>query len=216
VATAAPNVRGTLLDVGCGAKPYRNFFPSLEKYIGLEYPPSSGETQYHPDIWSDGQCLPIRSEIADAILATQVLEHLSNPNAFFHEGFRVLRPGGVLILTTNQEWGIHKAPFDFYRYTSFGLQYLARTAGFQIVSLDARGGFWVMMGQRMAAYLFDRWIARFRKDYKGIFLLSFAFLSPFIAFVQLAALVMDRIDPIEENTIGYALIAQKPLEAKCG
>lgn len=188
----------------------------MENYIGLEYPPSCPQESLNiaPDVWADCQCLPIRSGIIDAILSTQVLEHLSNPAEFFREAFRVLKPGGYLILTTNQEWGIHKAPYDFYRFTRFGLEYLSRTVGFQIKSLNARGGFWVMMGQRMAAYLFNRWVARFRRDNKGIFILSFLILSPFIALVQLCALALDRIDLIEENTIGYALVAQKPLEAK--
>ncbi|MDI6813411.1 MAG: class I SAM-dependent methyltransferase [Deltaproteobacteria bacterium] len=214
VATAATGVHGTLLDVGCGAKPYRNLF-SVNNYLGLEYLPSSPQYRLNtpPDIWADCQCLPIRSGSIDAILCTQVLEHLSNPIAFFLEAFRVLRPGGKLILTTNQEWGIHKAPYDYYRFTRFGLEHLAQEASFHIISLDARGGFWVMMGQRLAAYLFNRWVGRFRKDHKVIFILSFTFFSPIIAFVQLAAKVLDRIDRIEENTTGYALVARKPLES---
>lgn len=217
VAALAPKITGTLLDVGCGEKPYKSLFPAVENYIGLEYPPARLQewTNATADVWAEAQSLPIQAGKADAILSTQVLEHLPDPVAFFHESFRVLRPGGILILTTNQEWGIHKAPYDFYRYTRYGLEYLARNAGLRIVALEARGGFWVMMGQRIAAYLFDRWVARFRKNHKIVFLLSFICLCPVVALAQLAALAIDGIDHIEENTIGYFMEAQKPTEGGC-
>lgn len=44
--------------------------------------------------------IPLRQEIADVVVAIEVLEHVRHPEAFFASVFRVLRPGGRFILTT--------------------------------------------------------------------------------------------------------------------
>jgi 2-polyprenyl-3-methyl-5-hydroxy-6-metoxy-1,4-benzoquinol methylase len=48
--------------------------------------------------------MPLDDRAVDAIISTEVVEHLENPRAVFREFGRVLRPGGSLVLTTpNQE-----------------------------------------------------------------------------------------------------------------
>lgn len=66
---------------------------------------------------------------------------------------RVLKPGGCLILTSPQVWGLHEEPNDFYRYTRYGLAYLAENCGLEVVSLQARGGYWAMVGQRTSSFV---------------------------------------------------------------
>ncbi len=48
----------------------------------------------------DALALPVRSQAADAVIATAVIEHVPNADALLGECWRILRPGGLLVLTT--------------------------------------------------------------------------------------------------------------------
>jgi SAM-dependent methyltransferase len=68
------------------------------------------------------------------VLCTEVLEHLPEPQKAVDEIFRVLKPGGTLLLTTRFLFPIHDAPHDYFRFTKYGLRYLLR--GFEILKLE--------------------------------------------------------------------------------
>src|SRR3546814_19368424 len=89
---------GPMLDVGCGTKPYRELF-ELEEYIGLEIDSPSARTQSRADYFYDGKKFPFEAEIFNSVLCNQVLEHVFNPDDFLQEIHRVLREGGMLLLT---------------------------------------------------------------------------------------------------------------------
>jgi ubiquinone/menaquinone biosynthesis C-methylase UbiE len=91
----APSVRGRLLDVGCGSKPYQKHFEASE-YIGLDM---QGRTNKSADYYYDGKVFPFKDDEFDAVLTSEVLEHVFNPDTFLSEINRVLRDGGILLLT---------------------------------------------------------------------------------------------------------------------
>lgn len=132
VADAALTFSGVLLDVGCGIQPYRDLFPNCD-YIGVEVrqQASSGSAK-RPDVFFDGRALPIRDASVDAVLCTQVLEHVANPAQFLSELRRVLPVGGRLLLTVPFVWDEHEQPYDYRRYTSFGLRHTLEAAGFRV------------------------------------------------------------------------------------
>lgn len=214
---AQSHAHGVLLDVGCGQRRHEHIFlPRVDRYIGLDYPPVSGGIWAttggeNVDIWGDGQYLPILSDSVDTVLCSQVLEHVPEPAKAMRELARVLRPGGHAIVTVPQEWGIHQEPFDFYRFTRYGLVYLAERAGLEVVFVHNRGGFWAMMGQRWSAYLYDTTCRRFRRRGSRIAFLLFAIpILPLAALSQLIGLGLDRIQHLDRNTLGYVLVARKP------
>ena len=55
-------------------------------------------------------------------MCNQVLEHVFNPDDFVREIARVLKPGGALLLTVPFVWNEHEQPYDYARYSSFGLR----------------------------------------------------------------------------------------------
>jgi SAM-dependent methyltransferase len=113
-----------VLDVGCGHKPYQDWFTSVSEYIGLDITTFEND----PDILADGTILPFECNTFDNVVVFQVLEHIKNPRSLLDEIERILKPGGRLFLSTNQSWPLHEEPHDYYRYTRYGLRYLINSA----------------------------------------------------------------------------------------
>lgn len=124
-----------VLDVGAGEAPYRELFDE-QQYVTLdrEDTPHSGEV----DLYGDAESIPVEDASFDAVLCTQVLEHVPRPEDALREFSRVLDAGGILIATVPFLWEEHETPFDYYRYTRYGIEHLARSAGFTEVEVRPR------------------------------------------------------------------------------
>jgi len=94
--------------------------------------------------------LPFKDAVFDTVLCNEVLEHVPEPARLMAEVARVLKPGGVLLLTTPQTWGLHMEPYDFYRYTKYGLRYLAEKSGLEVIEVAPTCGLWATLAQRFA------------------------------------------------------------------
>lgn len=132
VGAAAPELHGQLLDVGCGSKPYRDFF-TVDRYVGLDIDTPRTREQGAADHFYDGSSFPFDNESFDSVLCNQVLEHVFQPDDFMREMHRVLRPQGRVLLTVPFIWDEHEQPHDFARYSSFGLRALFERNGFRIL-----------------------------------------------------------------------------------
>ena len=106
------------LDIGAQNGPYARYFP---RRIALDIRRGEGVR-----VIGDAQQLGIRDASVDLVLCTEVLEHLPEPQRAIDEIFRVLAPGGQLLLTTRFMFPIHDAPHDYFRFTKYGLRYLLR------------------------------------------------------------------------------------------
>jgi len=124
----APKAQGRLFDYGCGAAPYRFFFSHCSNYVGADVTPGPSVDRL---LEPDGLTTELPASY-DVVLSTQVLEHVKDPAAYLQECFRILRPGGRLILSTHGMAEEHGCPFDFHRWTSRGLENLAVEHGFVI------------------------------------------------------------------------------------
>lgn len=146
----AKHAEGRLLDVGCGSKPYRHLFKSTD-YDGLEIERREGdEAEYH----YDGRTFPFQDGTYDSIFCSQVLEHVFEPDAFVGEIGRVLKPGGILLLTVPFAWDEHEQPYDYARYSSFGLRHLLKRHGFEIVKHDKSMADIRAVAQLYGAYIY--------------------------------------------------------------
>jgi SAM-dependent methyltransferase len=148
-----------VLDCGAGEGRYRGFFEG-RRYVGVDLALGNAAWDYAGlDVFADLQRLPFRDRSADAVLATQTLEHLRDPREFLREAARVLRPGGRLLLTAPQGFREHQAPHDYWRFTRYSLRMLAEEAGFRDVEIEVLGGYFAFMGDRLPAfhrYLFPK------------------------------------------------------------
>lgn len=85
--------------------------------------------------------VPVEDQRYDAVVFTQVMEHLPDPSKVVEELFRVLKPGGRLFYSGPLIFHEHEVPYDFYRYTQFGVRHLFEHAGFHVPSVQWMEGY---------------------------------------------------------------------------
>ena len=141
VAAEANTWSGKVVDVGCGAQPYRTLLPTGMSYVGLDIRNAEEAFGYAtPDVvYFDGGRWPEQTRDADVVLCTEVLEHVLDPPSMLKEAFAALKPGGRLFLTVPFAARWHFVPHDFWRYTPSSLKHLLEAAGFRNVVVCARG-----------------------------------------------------------------------------
>jgi SAM-dependent methyltransferase len=198
---ASNHLRGRLIDIGCGEKPYRNLLaPWVAEHVGVDHEGTSHDRS-NVDLLGTAYAIPVPDGSFDSAICTAVLEHLEEPEAALRECYRVLATGGVAVYTVPFIWHLHEEPRDFYRFSKHGLRYLFEKTGFEIVELKALSGFWVTFGQLLVYNLYRanrgplRWLRIV--DAAGI-------------VMQGLACALDRIDRTEQWTWMYLVVARKP------
>ncbi|MBW4487534.1 MAG: class I SAM-dependent methyltransferase [Trichocoleus desertorum ATA4-8-CV12] len=125
------HIHGKTLDIGCGQKPYRSLF-HVSEYLGLEIDSPENRVHKSADYFYDGGVFPFEDKQFDSIVINQVFEHVFNPDHFLIEVRRVIKPKGKLLITVPFIWDEHEQPFDYARYSSFGLRFILEKNGFEI------------------------------------------------------------------------------------
>lgn len=189
---------GLLLDIGCGEKPYRTMTDGLvTAHIGLDYP-GSLHSKEQIDIFATAYETGFAKESVDTVLCTVVLEHLERPQDAINEMFRILKPGGYVVLSAPLFWHLHEEPRDFYRYTKYGLAHLLTTGGFGIVEIKPLAGFIVTFSQELVYFL--------NYLHRGLFRYPVGLLQ---ALIQVLAYCLNRWDRSSNFTWAYLAVAQK-------
>ncbi|HEY8866283.1 MAG TPA: methyltransferase domain-containing protein [Solirubrobacteraceae bacterium] len=124
--------QGRVLDYGCADVPYRHFFAADANYVAADLP---GNPHATLELNADGT-VPASDQCFDAVVSTQVLEHVVDPALYLSECFRLLRPGGRLLLSTHGVFVYHPDPVDYWRWTCAGLQRVVADAGFEVERLE--------------------------------------------------------------------------------
>lgn len=144
---------GRLLDIGCGSKPYKDIL-CADQYFGLDVDNENSRKLGVADYFYDGVTFPIESESFESALCVQVLEHVFNPDSFIQEIHRILKRDGTLVLTVPFVWDEHEQPFDYARYSSFGLRALLEKNGFRVIQHEKIGADASTLFQLVNAYLY--------------------------------------------------------------
>lgn len=131
----AEKIEGKVLDFGCGSKPYKHLFSRCNSYSGCDIEKSGHcHENENIDFYYDGKKLPFSDEEFDWVFSTEVFEHIFNLEEILKELNRVLVPGGRIFCTVPFVWYEHEIPYDYARYTSFGIKSILERNGFCIVN----------------------------------------------------------------------------------
>jgi 2-polyprenyl-3-methyl-5-hydroxy-6-metoxy-1,4-benzoquinol methylase len=196
------HVKGRLLDLGCGKVPLYEMYKDLAADIVCV----DWENSFHDNQFVDIKCdlsedLPIPDSQFETIIMSDVLEHLPNPEKTWKELFRLLSPGGKILMNTPFLYWIHEAPYDYYRHTEFSLKRFAESAGFGIISLEPIGGAPVVLA-----------------DISSKFFLRYSRAKWVASCIQCLSRKMIKTKWVKRMSeksssvfpIGYFLVAQKP------
>lgn len=198
----APKLSGKLLDFGCGRKPYENLF-TVSEYIGVDIEETGHDhTNSKVDVYYDGKHIPFENETFDSLFFSEVLEHLFNPEELLPEINRVLKPGANALITVPFCWNEHEVPYDYGRYTSFGIRHLLEKHGFRIIELKKTGHFTRVHFQLMGLYFFEL----FRKFKRPGLLISLLFIVPINIIGSIMVLLLPRNRSLYFNNV---ILAQK-------
>jgi ubiquinone/menaquinone biosynthesis C-methylase UbiE len=137
----------TVLDIGCGSKPYFPLFKDkIKKYVGIDLIHSK-----YVDCIASAEYLPVGPETFDIIISTQMLEHVENPPKVIEEMYRVLKKEGIVYLSTPGVWEKHGTPNDYWRWTDDGLKIIFDD--FSTVEVMENGGAILCLFQLLNLYI---------------------------------------------------------------
>jgi SAM-dependent methyltransferase len=212
LAAVLPTVEGCLVDVGCGAQPYRRLLASGIHYVGIDTVDAKSVFGYEtPDTqYYDGVSWPLADGVADAVLATETLEHVKDPGQFLHEAARVLRPEGQVILTVPFSARWHYVPEDYWRFTPSGLRRLLENAGFTGVRIFARGNSLTVASYKCLA-LIAPFILPQTTTRIGAIAAQFIGITLAPLFVCLGIVGnLSTLAKSDDDCLGYTVLACKP------
>lgn len=130
-----PELSGRVLDVGCGDKPYSRWLTNAQHHVGIDVHPGPGVDV----VVNPGKPWPLESGSFDAVLCTQVLEHVVDLDDVVGQIHRVLKPGALLVVSVPFAYNEHGAPHDYRRFSAHGLRLLFER-DYEILEVDREGG----------------------------------------------------------------------------
>jgi SAM-dependent methyltransferase len=145
-------------DIGCGEKPFAEFLKGrVRRHVGVDLADGFYAAD-RVDLIGTAYDVPAPSGSADAIILSQVIEHLETPLMAMKEASRLLKPGGVLFLSFPFLYPQHAQPRDYLRYTEYYLKSSLAGDTFDIVECKRIGGLWYLLAVYLTIYLqsFDR------------------------------------------------------------
>lgn len=196
-------LKGQLMDFGCGRKPYQSLF-KVESYIGVDVEVSGhSHAKEDIDVYYNGKTLPFADHTFDSIFSSETFEHVFNLEDIVPELYRVLKPGGYMLITVPFVWDEHEVPYDYGRYSSFGIRHLLEKNDFKVESVEKTGHFFLVLGQLWVLYLYN--LTHTKSKYINL-AIQIVFISPFSILIKVLSVLSPRHKGLYFNTV---VLAQK-------
>ena len=194
---------GVIADIGCGSVPYYQIYKDqVSDIICVD----RGETATgisHLDYEADlNEGIPLKSEVADTVLCTDVLEHIHNPVHLFSEMARIMKQDAKIIVTVPFLYWIHDAPHDHQRYTRYMLERFCTKNNLSVITIEEYGG--------LPEVFYDL-------VYKGYIFYNFPLRRAFLFFWRKIGYFLYRrrfVGRLSQSSratfpLGYVMVAQK-------
>ncbi|MEZ4791842.1 MAG: class I SAM-dependent methyltransferase [Flavobacteriales bacterium] len=197
------HARGRLVDLGCGHVPlFATYKDHVESVTCVDWGNSLHQNPYLDKEQDLNQPIAFPDASFDTIVLSDVLEHIRRPEELIREMYRILAPGGRVIMNVPYYYGLHEQPFDYYRYTQYALRAMTEDAGFKVEELESIGGVPEIMTDLFSKTVrgvpvVGRPLARFAQAFTGWFVRG-----------GLGAKLSRRT--ANDFPFGYALVLQKP------
>lgn len=186
-----------VLDAGAGEGKYAPLF-SRQAYCGVDLAVGERTWNYRRlDAVADLQALPFVDGSFDACINVVTLEHIAEPAHAVREIARVLKNGGRLLVAAPQDWEVHQAPHDYFRFTRYGIRHMLESAGFIDIDVNAVGGYFRLLSHRLL---------------NGVQFFPPLLLFPALLILAPPALIaplFDRLDAERNFTLGYIAVATR-------
>ena len=154
IGALASGICGRVLDFGCGSKPYEPLFAKASEYVGVDLEVTGHDhSDSRIDFFYDGKSLPFSNGSFDAVVSFEVFEHVFNLPEIVREINRVTCDSGHLLISIPFAWNEHEVPYDFARYTSFGITHVLKEGGYEVLELRKTTTFLEALGQLFISYL---------------------------------------------------------------
>jgi SAM-dependent methyltransferase len=207
--SASNYAKGSLIDMGCGMKPYENIFqPYVASYFGIDYP-TFAEANYKEmtkaDLFIDCTDTKLNNESFDTLLCTQVIEHIFETEKFIRECYRLLKKNGIGIFTIPFVYQSHAEPYDYFRFTKYSLEKLFSNAGFFIESIRPLEGSYATIKQLkiLSFYNILNGNTMIKKIIRGFWTYFF------VPILNWQAIHLDKYFYDEKLCLNYLLIVKK-------
>ena len=170
----APQIKGSVLDFGCGSKLYENLFINSDEYIGCDVEKSGYDhSNSKIDYFFDGKNLPFGDGTFDAVVSFEVFQHVFNLPEALKEINRVTKDSGTLLISIPSAYHEHELPYDFARYTSFGIVKILKDSGYEVIEYKKRRHNFLLFSKNLFLIQFCQ--LRHRKRFINIFFKFYLF-----------------------------------------
>ena len=184
-----------IVNIGAGGWAY----DQISKLENAEIVQVDIDEDRNPDVVADVCDMKMfEDNSVDAIFMIEVLEHVAEPWNAIPEIHRILKPSGKLILSTPLMFPLHDEPYDYYRYTKHGLEYLLKPFG--QVSIRERNSY-----INSIYVLFGRMIYTTNKKMKPLGLITFLLMLLLLPIF----FVISKLYKNHQSTTGYFTVAEK-------
>lgn len=203
--------KGSILDIGCGQKPYQYLFKKADKYLGIDFKNYSINKDYkglNPDLhfshdYLKTSTLNFDDESFDHTVSFQVMEHHKNPAKMISEMARITKKGGYIMISVPFLAGLHEEPNDYQRFTKYGLIELFKRNNCRVVKIKEQGSLFSTI-----SLLLNENLNNFAGRNKLAYIVSAIIYLPFLVFEYLS-LILDKIFKSDKIYFNYLILAEK-------
>lgn len=141
------NQGAIILDMGGKKKNKRGYFDIENYLISVKY--ANIDVSAEPDFLCDVTNIPVPDTTFDGVVCSEILEHVFDPMTVLEEAFRVLKPGGILLICVPFIKRIHPDPQDYGRYTNYYWQMILKAIGFTDIEIERHGLFFSVASEML-------------------------------------------------------------------